>query len=103
MNIAQMQAQTKGDLLKDLRALLEHPEFFPTEKFCEDGLESYCFDTSTHHYQVDIKSNEITLLKYRYVTSPDGTIEDFDIESEAEIALASLPQFLKLIEGEVQA
>lgn len=58
-----------------------------------DGpIEYILIDTRSHHHQVKISPETITLLKYRYST--DGSLTN---EQEQEIIM--LPQFVALLEG----
>lgn len=99
MKLAQIESTSKVDLLDDLRELVNHPEFFDVGKYVQ---ESYCWDTTSHHYQLDIINNKPKLLKYQYTTTANGDIE-LDNNSEQEIAIASLAQFLKSIDQGARA
>ncbi len=85
-------------LLEQLQELLQHPDFgYDVEVEAQPGATIFTFDTETSNFDLILESQSVTLFQYDFVPSPDGMIDDFDVDFKQAHQIESVQQFLRLI------
>jgi hypothetical protein len=86
-------------LREQFQELLQHPDFgFEVEVETQpNNVTIFTFDTETSNFDLILESQSVTLFQYDFVPSPDGTINDFDVEFKEAHQIESVQQFLDLI------
>ncbi|MEM9272359.1 MAG: hypothetical protein AAGA80_05270 [Cyanobacteria bacterium P01_F01_bin.143] len=89
---------TLPGLREHFQELLQHPDFgFDVEVEVKQSATIYTFDTETSNFDLILESNSALLMQYDFVPSPDGLIEDFDVEFKHSHQIKSVEQFLNII------
>ncbi|NER01453.1 MAG: hypothetical protein F6K17_01820 [Okeania sp. SIO3C4] len=92
------QIATSPGLLEQLQELLQHPDFgYDIEVEKLPGVTIYTFDTDSSNYDLILESQSTTLFQYDFIPSPDGEIDDFDVEFTQAHQIESVQQFLNLL------
>lgn len=92
------QTATLPGLREQFQELLQHPDFgYDVEVEVKQSATIFTFDTERSNFDVILESQSAMLFQYDFVPSPDGTIEDFDVEFKEAHQIKSVQQFLDLI------
>ena len=92
------QTATLPGLREQFQELLQHPDFgYDVEVAAQPNVTIFTFDTETSNFDLILESQSTMLFQYDFVPSPDGTIEDFDVEFKQAHQIKSVQQFLDLI------
>ncbi|NEQ77933.1 MAG: hypothetical protein F6K23_35955 [Okeania sp. SIO2C9] len=96
--MTQQQIATSPGLLEQLQELLQHPDFgFDVEVEKLPDAIIYTFDTERSNFDLILESQSATLFQYDFMQSPDGEIDDFDVEFTQAHQIESVQQFLNLL------
>lgn len=90
-------------LNKHLLFLLQEPDVdVEIEKLVDCTVAT--FDTVSSNFDLILDDNRGTalLMEYSFVASPDGEIEDYDVNFKASHEIATIEQFLNIIQQEQQ-
>ncbi len=85
-------------LSEQFQELLQHPDFgYDVEVEAQPGATIFTFDTKTSNFDLILESQSVTLFQYDFVPSPDGKIDDYDVNFVEAHQIESVQQFLGLI------
>lgn len=85
-------------LSEQFQELLQHPDFLydvETEKHGQTKI--FTFDTDTSNFDLILEPQSFMLFQYDFVPSPDGKIDDYDVNFVEAHQIESVQQFLDLV------
>ena len=93
--------QSTISLTNYLKELLQNPDFgyeVETEHLA-DNTTVFTFDTDRSNFDLILDGNKNTalLMEYKFVPSPDGTIDDYDVVFKAAYQILEATHFLEII------
>ena len=93
--------QSTISLTDHLKELLQQPGFqYEVEREdLQDNVVVFTFDTDRSNFDLILDGNKNTalLMEYEFVPSPDGAIDDFDVEFKAAYQILEATHFLEII------